>query len=420
MGMNIKEVINMKTNAILVGMTMALLLLALPAAASDYTLEIFGNANEDDTINMQDVTYTELIILEYRDKTELADGKYDGSINMQDVTQIELIILGREKELTILDSAERTVTVKKPVERVIILKTHVAEAVAILGESDKVVGIIDSVAQKSYYLPEMSKKPIIGTYSVPDYEAIVALTPDIVIDYASKISGVEERLEPTGITAVALNFYTQRTIRSEVEKLGYILNKRNEAKEYNDWCKEHEDELKSLVEGLTKEEKQTVFMEWASRGKGLSAIKAAGPGSTDHDLCVRAGGINIAGDLGVAWPYVEWEWVITENPDVIFVKKSTSPSWCWDNIDAPEEVVDDIKGRPGAELITAVKKNEVYACCAEPLYGLDGVVGLTYWAKLLHPEFDLYPEDIYKEYLERFLGVECPEDLIPVYPPPAS
>ncbi|MEA1866314.1 MAG: hypothetical protein U9N46_14210, partial [Euryarchaeota archaeon] len=77
----------MKTSTILLGIATTMLLLvccALPAAASDHTLKIFGNANEDDTINMQDVTYTELIILEYRDKTELSDAKYDGKINMQD------------------------------------------------------------------------------------------------------------------------------------------------------------------------------------------------------------------------------------------------------------------------------------------------------------------------------------------------
>jgi len=85
----------MKINVILAEIAMSLLLLTLPAAASDYTLGIFGNANEDDTINMQDVTYTELIILEYKDKTQLADGKHDDRINMQDVTQIELVILGR-------------------------------------------------------------------------------------------------------------------------------------------------------------------------------------------------------------------------------------------------------------------------------------------------------------------------------------
>ena len=54
--------IEMKRSTTLPGIAMAVLLLvccALPAAASDYTLEVFGNANEDDTINMQDVTYTE-------------------------------------------------------------------------------------------------------------------------------------------------------------------------------------------------------------------------------------------------------------------------------------------------------------------------------------------------------------------------
>jgi len=60
----------MKINVILAGIAMSLLLLALPAAASDYTLGVFGNANEDEVINMQDVTYTELIILEYRDKAD--------------------------------------------------------------------------------------------------------------------------------------------------------------------------------------------------------------------------------------------------------------------------------------------------------------------------------------------------------------
>ena len=63
--------------SILTGIIVSMLLLTSSAAASeDCTLAIFGNANEDETINMQDVTYTELIILEYRDKTEFADGKY--------------------------------------------------------------------------------------------------------------------------------------------------------------------------------------------------------------------------------------------------------------------------------------------------------------------------------------------------------
>ena len=130
----------MRMNTILVGIAM-LLLFALPAAASDRTLGVFGNANEDDTINMQDVTYTELIILEYRDKTELSDAKYDGKINMQDVTQIELVILGRELELTLLDMADRVVTIAKPVERVVAISRGLIDiSMFVFGVEDKLVG----------------------------------------------------------------------------------------------------------------------------------------------------------------------------------------------------------------------------------------------------------------------------------------
>ena len=96
------------------------MLLILPATASDQCLSIYGNANKDNTINMMDVTYTELIILEYEDITKYADAKYDNNIDILDVTQIELVILGKEKKLTFVDSADRIVTTEMPIERVAI------------------------------------------------------------------------------------------------------------------------------------------------------------------------------------------------------------------------------------------------------------------------------------------------------------
>ena len=127
---------------ILIGASLLAMLLALPAVASDYTLEIFGNANEDDTINMQDLTYIELIINEYRDRTELADAKYDGKINMQDVTQIELIILGKGKEITVKDATDRIVTINQPTERVVTLFPVATEMVYAF-ELNNLVGVDD-------------------------------------------------------------------------------------------------------------------------------------------------------------------------------------------------------------------------------------------------------------------------------------
>ena len=102
----------MKTKILgLVGIVVVLcsvLLVALPTIAADQTtqkasatalgddfvLEIYGNANEDDTIDMRDTTYLKLVIFGKKPKTELADANNDGKISMLDVGQAKVIILG--------------------------------------------------------------------------------------------------------------------------------------------------------------------------------------------------------------------------------------------------------------------------------------------------------------------------------------
>ena len=85
----------MKTKGIfvLVGISVCALILsvvAFPAllsgaGADAYTLEIYGNANEDDTIDMRDYTYAARIICWLEDETELADANYDGRISVADM-----------------------------------------------------------------------------------------------------------------------------------------------------------------------------------------------------------------------------------------------------------------------------------------------------------------------------------------------
>ncbi|RLG32478.1 hypothetical protein DRN97_07275, partial [Methanosarcinales archaeon] len=58
------------------------------ASGDDYVLGIYGNANEDGTIDMRDFTYTARIILWLEDETDLADANYDGEVNVLDMTQI--------------------------------------------------------------------------------------------------------------------------------------------------------------------------------------------------------------------------------------------------------------------------------------------------------------------------------------------
>jgi len=96
-------------------------LVFMPASASDFTVQVFGNANMDDTIDESDIEYVQGIIDGTNDETDLADANYDGEIDEEDIAQIEQIIAGVEKELMFNDIFGETVTVNKPINHLVSL-----------------------------------------------------------------------------------------------------------------------------------------------------------------------------------------------------------------------------------------------------------------------------------------------------------
>jgi len=89
---------------------------------------------------------------------------------MQDVTQIELVILGNEGALTFIDNAERTATVEKPIERIVMLSTDSAEVGRSLGGKEKIVGVTTYLAKDTVFFPDIALLPTVGSSFHPDWE----------------------------------------------------------------------------------------------------------------------------------------------------------------------------------------------------------------------------------------------------------
>ena len=184
-------------------LTALLMLAIIPGSASDYTLEIYGNANMDNTIDEKDVAYAEGIIAGTNQETKLADANYDGKIDKDDISQIKSIISGEDEEITIIDDANRTVTINKPVQSIVTLSTHHTEGVVVVGAIDRIVGVSPYEKTYGYYFPELADETVVGLYTSPDYEKIIELHPDIVITMGRKVGADEEKLKSTGITLVS-------------------------------------------------------------------------------------------------------------------------------------------------------------------------------------------------------------------------
>jgi iron complex transport system substrate-binding protein len=394
------------------------------ASEDDYVLGVYGNANEDDTIDMRDLTYVKLIFFGKKSETELADAKYDGKINPLDFIQIKLIIVGKEKELTIVDEGERIVTVSKPIERIAINNPEIYK---VLKAEDRVVAVSKYTKKRTIFYPELSKlpAPIGSDDKTMDYELLYELNPDIFVTYYPSSSGlpdflgIVDKLEMAGIKVLCLPGYKPDDIVENTKKIGYILDRKDEADEFIDWYEGHMNTIKEQVETISEEDKPRVYFEYFRDYKTCSR----GPGICD--LIPMAGGKNIAADLyPPKYPAVESEWVLRENPEVIVHATYSGYVSCGYEEDDPTEMElkrDAIRNRPGFDHVTAVETGRVYVCTYSIAESVHHFVGLAYMAKWFHPDLfeDLDPKAIHQEYLTRFqrLDYDLDEHGVFVYPP---
>ena len=388
------------------------------ASEDEYVLDIYGNANEDDTIDMRDVTYTKLIIFGKKPETELADAYYDDEVDVLDVVQIKLIILGRESELTFVDARGEDVTVSMPIDRIIVLNSDFADAVRAVGARDKVVGVCEGLSEM--YFPEISTLSTVGGWMGPDVEMVLRLEPDIVCCYATwpPSEGLEDKLAGTGITVIRLEFYKTEILKEEMIQLGYILGEEEKADDYISFFDEYVGTIEERVAELSEEEKPRVYVE-------IKDYKAVTEEAGGHQLCVMAGGINVFADLGGSgYVEIDPEDVIVEHPDIILRQTYYDSGYDEDDQSKIIALRDSVLNRTELADVPAIKGKKVYVISNQFAFGPDSVAGLVTIAKWFHRELfrDLDPQAIHQEYIDEFCEIDydVTEHGVFVYPPPES
>jgi iron complex transport system substrate-binding protein len=374
------------------------------ASEDDYVLGIYGNANEDDTIDMRDLTYVKLIFFGERPETELADAKYDAEINPLDFVQIKLIIVGKEKELTLVDTADRIVTVKKPVERVVWMNIYSADVPQMFGIEDKIVGVGDYIKEEGVRFPEHSKLSSVGR-SPPDYEMILSLNPGVYMTYGGRRYTLEHANKLPGVTVVGMYFYKPDILVEELEKLGYIFGKKDEVKRYIDnFHDKYMGLIKERTKRLSEEEKPKVMVVYGD--------KVSGAKSGTHQQIEECCGRNVFADVSESSVEIDPEEVIKRNPDVILRKIRATDvggsGYHSDDTSRLKEMWEEITNRPEWSNVSAVKNRRVYITHLDLSYGLSDPVAMIYWAKWFHPDLfeDMDPQTIHQEFIDEFLSID--------------
>lgn len=401
----------------------------IAASTADFTLSVFGNANLDDTIDEQDVAYVQEVIKGAKAPTNLTDANHDGNIDEKDITQIRQIINGTEEEITILDWANRAVTVKEPVKSIVICGSDPAVALRILGAMDRVIGVSKfSQSTKTYsqvFLPEFKDLPTVANGEV-DYEAVLSLKPDVFISDVYVIpEGDEKKL--SGIPVLKFDLYRARTIFNQMKTLGYVLGAEERAQEYIDFVEPILKEIRNKTEAIASDKKTRVYLE--AQGDYVTHTKM---GAAGYQIEL-AGGQNIAADMiggATGWLEVDPEWILTENPDIIvkmagWNRDNTTAGYETDDFKSMKALRDSILNRSELAKVKAIENGKVEILAYDITYNPDYVISVVYLAKLFYPELfrDLDPVAIHQEYLDKFhksLGWDVRKHGTFVYPPIAN
>jgi len=310
---------------------------------------------------------------------------------------------------TITTATGENVTIYKPLRRLVVLNTDIAEAIRVLGARGRIVGISDTIAKKSDYLPVISKKPVVGTWKEIDPEAVLRLEPDAVFAYGRWPGPeyIEDKL-PSTITVIRLDFFKPEELREGMKTLGYLLEEEANASKYLNWHDEYVREIEDKVSAIPEDEKPVVFLD-KSNVDSICERKTYSKGTAMHQLCELAGGRNMAviAELEGSYPAIETEKILEQNPDVI-VGLSRKGGYRTDDESGLEEEYKRIVELPGFNNIRAVADERVYLIDGSIAFGSAYPVGLAYMAKWLHPDLlkDLDPQAIHQEYIDKFCGMD--------------
>jgi len=318
--------------------------------------------------------------------------------------------------ITIVDTAGREVEVPQPLERVAVWDTAAAQVIRALGAEDRIVGILDLMADPMYsdFWPELQDRPTISSWYEPDYEKVIDVDPQVLFTLVGRPPDAEEQLEPAGIKVIMLSLSTLGTLTRNIETVGLMLGKEEEAEELANFLQSKLDLIEERVQEIKPEERKRVYFE-----SGHKDYYTYGPGSVNDELLGIVGGINVFADLGVSGSEVDPEEILEREPDVIIKDPMgvTYGGYTATDTSDMEAERDGMMSRPGWSELKAVKNGQVYIEGGD-LYGPMMVINLCYLAKILYPDRfeDLDVEAFHREYLEKYQGLEFKG--IYVYPCP--
>lgn len=337
------------------------------------------------------------------------------------------------KPIEITDVTGRTVTLKKPAERVVLQWSGAGGPFftisALMGkDTPKVIAGMDTSLQDyradmwkhfTTEMPELAKIPVVGTIGDKTFNAeqVVALNPDVIfipVDLKNQYeSDAKAKMDAAGIQTIYIDYHAEKleSHQKSIEAIGKALGKEERAAEISKFYTDRVTRVLDRVSKINKP-KPTVYLEVGMNGPeefGNSFSSNYSWGA----LATMAGADVITKDVIKKTSPINPEFILEKNPDIIMImgsywpKKPTSMRLGFEATEASSQEL--LKAftteRQGWSELKAVENKQVYSAHhGLPREVFDAAV-FEYLAKTFYPEefADVDPEATLKEFYDKFL-----------------
>ncbi len=337
------------------------------------------------------------------------------------------------KPIEITDVTGRTVTLKKPAERVVLQWSGAGGPFftisALMGkDTPKVIAGMDTSLQDyradmwkhfTTEMPELAKIPVVGTIGDKTFNAeqVVALNPDVIfipVDLKDQYeSDAKAKMDAAGIQTIYIDYHAEKleSHQKSIEAIGKALGKEERAAEISKFYTDRVTRVLDRVSKINKP-KPTVYLEVGMNGPEEFGNSFSGNYSWGA-LATMAGADVITKDAIKKSSPINPEFVLEKNPDIIMImgsywpKKPTSMRLGFEATEASSQEL--LKAftteRQGWSDLKAVENKQVYSAHhGLPREVFDAAV-FEYLAKTFYPEefADVDPEATLKEFYDKFL-----------------
>ncbi len=326
--------------------------------------------------------------------------------------EIMSIVSEDPDSVTIMDCLDREITIKQPVEKVVILDAHqqLTSALQSMGLYDKIVGIDSATAKEKELFPNIDSIPLIGSRDELDLEVILKLNPDVVFDVGTYPGDEIEKMEAAGLTVVSISLFPTNGegFKPTIENtrvLGSIMGQKDKAEIFVNWLSHYLDIIEERVSGLDDADKPTALYTYKWEN---NSIFGAGNKNRFHYVFDFVGANDINSDLNADWAEIDIESVIKENPEFILIEEMDHKTGY--GITDPSDIeksIASLKSVPGLNNVDAVKNDKVYGIPMSVMSG-DTWLGAIYLAPLFHPNLfkDFNPVMIHQQYMDNFIDID--------------